>query len=85
MTITTNYDEKYDILYLRPSAFVPTYADEDDNGITTLRSITDDSVVGMVIDGFKERFFADTLQDASLPLPLDLSDPVIQSYLFHAN
>ena len=81
MNFTTDYDRTYDLLYVRPMPHIPFYADEDRNGITTLRSIEDDSAVGMVIDGFKKRFNSGMLDQNSLPFPIDVNDSKIQSYL----
>ena len=80
MVTAINY-EKYDVFYLRPKEFISSYADEDDNGIVTLRSIFDDSIIGMVIYDFKQRASKGMLQQCQLPLPLDFSDPSIERIL----
>ena len=74
LTAAISYDEKYDILYMRPTQYVPSYADEDDDGIITLRSIEDDSAVGMAVYDFKKRMLNHTLPSSELPFPVDYSD-----------
>lgn len=81
MTTTINYDAKYDVFYVRPTASIDSYADEDDDGIITLRSILDDSIVGMVIYDFKRKARNGTLQKSNLPLPLDYNDPRVAQIL----
>lgn len=77
MTTTINYDEKYDVFYLRPKEFVSSYAEENDNGVVTLRSMLDDTIIGMVIYDFKIRVRSGILQKCQLPLPLDFGNPDI--------
>ena len=81
MTSAISYDARYDVFYMRPKEYVSSYADEDDCGVVTLRSIIDDSVVGMVIYNFRSKFKNGTLSSFDLPLPLDLSDPQIKHIL----
>ena len=81
MKLTINYDNRYDILYLRPNPFVPSYADENEEGITTLRSIEDDTPVGMVIDGFKKLALSKELSNNCLPFSIDFSNPKIKMIL----
>ena len=81
LTAAISYDEKYDILYMRPTPYVPSYADEDDDGIITLRSIEDDSAVGMAVYDFKKRMLNHTLPRNELPFPVDYSDNRIQKIL----
>ena len=81
MTSAISYDERYDVFYMRPKEYVSSYADEDECGVVTLRSIMDDSVVGMVIYNFKSKFIDGSLSKFKLPLPLDLTDPRIKHIL----
>ena len=76
-TTTISYDEEYDIFYYHCHPDVPSYADEDENGVITLRGITDNSIVGMVIYMFKSRLSRGEFENNRLPLPLDLNDPAI--------
>lgn len=84
LTLTTSYDKQFDVLYMRPADYIPSYADEDDNGVVTLRSIDDDIAVGMVIYNFKSRIMDGTLLKCKLPFCVDLNDKGIKNILVGA-
>lgn len=81
MTLTINYDKQFDVLYVRPTEHIPYYADEDDNGVITLRSFDDDSIVGMVIYDFASRVKDGTIDQCELPFSIDYSDPKIRKII----
>lgn len=80
-TIITNYDDEFDVLYSRKKTKNPTYGDEDDNGIVTLRRISDDEVMGVIIYDFKKRFHDGELDISLLPFPLDMDSPIISQLI----
>ena len=80
-TPAISYDSEFDIFYLRLLPAVPSYADEDDDGVVTLRSISDESIMGMVIYRFKERLLTGELENCKLPLSLNCGDPVVADLL----
>ena len=57
-----------DVLYLRllSSLDDETYGEETDDGFTLLRAMSDDSVAGMVIVSYWERFGAGALRSTTL-------------------
>ena len=81
MTSTISYDNKYDVFYMRPNPFVPSYGDEYERGITLLKSIDDDSVVGMIVMDFVSRMTKGVLRSEDLPLPIDFNNPYVASIL----
>ena len=81
MTLTINYDKQFDVQYVRPTEHIPHYADEDDNGVITLRSFDDDSIVGMVIYDFASRVKDGTIDQCELPFSIDYSDPKIRKII----
>lgn len=78
---TINYDKQFDVLYVRPAKYIPSYADEDDNGVVTLRSVDDDSIVGMVLYDFTARVNGGTIEQCELPFPIDYNDERIQKII----
>lgn len=81
LLVTINYDKQFDVLYVRPTEYIPSYADEDDNGIITLRSNDDDIAVGMVIYDFAARVNDGTIEQCELPFPIDYSDDRIREII----
>lgn len=69
--LTTNYDEKFDILYARYSGMGHSYGEEEPDGIVTFRSIADESITGEAIYGFQRRLADGTLNLEELPIPLE--------------
>jgi len=69
-TITTSYDEKFDILYARYSGAAHSYGEEEPDGIVTFRSIANDTITGEAIYNFQEKMTNGVLNLAELPIPL---------------
>ena len=63
-----HFDIDNDVLYLRLASKmdVETYAEDTEDGYTLLRSLDDDSSVGLVVINYWKRFGIGKLEDASL-------------------
>lgn len=80
-TINLDYDKQYDILYARFPFSGHSYGDEDDNGIITFHNIETDSITGIAVHSFRERFVAGSLNLQLLPVPLDAIIAKIQNLI----
>lgn len=79
--IAINYDERFDVLYLRLHKKDSVYGDENDTGVVTLRRVDDDTVAGMIVYDFRKQYMDGVLNLDGLPIPIDENLPDIARIL----
>lgn len=69
--IKLNLDQKNDVLYVAFSDMKKSYGDEIQNGVVVFYDIDDDSVTGVTIFDFMERYKNKRLEELKIPCEID--------------
>lgn len=69
--VNVDYDSEADVLYLCIKPKLPSYAEEDEEGIMVRKSIETDEITGITILDFKEKYINRTLDKIALPIFID--------------
>lgn len=67
-----NYDQKFDVLYIKIGDSKSSYGDEDVPGLVVFRNIETDVITGITIFDFKKRMNDKSILDLDLPIDIDL-------------
>lgn len=65
--ITGSYDEKEDVMYVCKKGASYSYANEDDNGFVTFRSMETDDVTGIIVYDFLKKLTSNEIDISALP------------------
>jgi len=72
--VNIDYDPEADVLYICLVPGVPSYIDEEEEGILIRKSIKDGQLTGITIIDFKERYMDSSLNSVRLPVAVDFDD-----------
>lgn len=79
--LAINYDKKYDILYVDIPSSEPTYGSGGESGIVTFHGMESDTVLGFLVENFKERLLNHKINSQDLPIQVNIYDPIITALI----
>jgi uncharacterized protein YuzE len=74
--LNLNYDNDFDVLYIRISKNKNSYGDEGIPGIVMMRDIATDEITGVTIFGYKRMLDNGSLYHLNLPINIDFKHDI---------